>query len=50
MLMELSFKELNPIYEENYWEEEQSCNGNTDIANPENSVDVFDAPTGGVGY
>ena len=50
MLMELSFKELNPIYEEDYWETTAEYTGNFDIANPENSVDVFDVPTGGVGY
>lgn len=51
MIMELSFKELNPIYEENYWEEEaEQFNGNFDLANPENSFETVDAPTGGVGY
>ena len=51
MIMELSFKELNPIYEENYWEEEAlEFNGNFDLANPENSLGTVDAPTGGVGY
>ena len=50
MLMKLSFKELNPIYEEDYWETTAEYTGNFDIANPENSVDVFDVPTGGVGY
>ena len=50
MLMTLNFKELNPIYEEDYWETTAEYTGNFDIANPENSVDVFDVPTGGVGY
>jgi hypothetical protein len=50
MLMTLDFKELNPIYEEDYWETTAEYTGNFDIANPENSVDVFDVPTGGVGY
>ena len=50
MLMTLKFKELNPIYEEDYWETTAEYTGNFDIANPENSVDVFDVPTGGVGY
>ena len=45
MLMELSFKELNPIYEENYWEEEEFVGP---LANPDEAV--VDAPTGGVGY
>ena len=44
MLMELSFKELNPIYEENYWEEEFQG----PLADPEEAV--LDVPTGGVGY
>ena len=44
MLMELSFKELNPIYEENYWEEEFQG----PLADPEEAV--LDVPVGGVGY
>ena len=45
MLMTLNFKELNPIYEENYWEEEEFVGP---LANPDEAV--VDAPTGGVGY
>lgn len=44
MLMELSFKELNPIYEEDYWEEEFQG----PLADPEEAV--LDVPVGGVGY
>ena len=45
MIMELSFKELNPIYEENYYEEEQFVGP---LANPDEAVTT--PPTGGVGY
>ena len=44
MLMTLNFKELNPIYEENYWEEEFQG----PLADPEEAV--LDVPVGGVGY
>ena len=43
MLMTLSFKELNPIYEENYWEESSGP-----LADPEEAFNSL--PTGGVGY
>ena len=45
MLMTLNFKELNPIYEENYWEEEEFVGP---LANPDEAV--VNTPTGGVGY
>ena len=43
MLMTLNFKELNPIYEENYWEESSGP-----LADPEEAFNSL--PTGGVGY